>query len=66
MEEEDVKIEDPKKIDLPLHNRIADTMWDHYTILRYQLDLEDSEDSDIEYIALDVDLDLDNSDGQYM
>ena len=63
VEDDDIEFEDPEDIDLPLRDRIADAMWDHYTVLRSQLDLDDSE---LEYIDLDVDVDSDNSDGQYM
>ena len=63
VEDDDVEFEDPEDIDLPLRDRIADAMWDHYTVLRSQLDLDDSE---LKYIDLDVDVDSDNSNGQYM
>jgi hypothetical protein len=66
MEEDNVEYEDPEDIDLPLRDRIADTMWDHYMVLRRQLDLEEEEDSELGYIDFDFDLDSDNSDGQYM
>ena len=59
VEDDNVEFEDSKDIDLPLCDRITDTMWDHYTVLKSQLDLDDLE---LKYIDLDVDVDLDNSD----
>jgi hypothetical protein len=66
MEEDNIEYEDPEDIDLLLRDRIADTMWDHYMVLRHQLDLKEEEDSELGYIDFDFDLDSDNSDGQYM
>ena len=67
MEDDNVEFEDPEDIDLPLCDRIADTMWDHYMTLRHQLELEDSDDSELKSFNFDFDFDLDesdNSDGQ--
>ena len=69
MEDDNIEFEDPEDIDLPLRDRIADTMWDHYMTLRHQLELEDSDDSELKSFDFDFDLDLDesdNGDSQYM
>lgn len=62
MEDDNVEFEDPEDVDLPLRDRIADTMWDHYMTLRRQLELEDSDDSELESFDFDFDFDLDESD----
>ena len=67
MEDDNVEFEDPEDVDLPLCDRITDTMWDHYMTLRRQLELEDLDYLELESFDFDFDFDeSDNGDSQYM
>ena len=67
MEDDNIEFEDPEDVDLPLGDRITDTMWDHYMTLRRQLELEDSDYLELESFDFDFDFDeSDNGDSQYM